>query len=165
MSGDAPTPRPVRIPDDVMIAIHREAKAAFPHECCGWLVGPREQPDDVDAIRPCVNAQAQGEHPTVPGRGAESAYVIAGADLFELARTLDGPRPPRVIYHSHPNGRAYFSKTDQDVATSPWGDGPAYPVQHLVVGVDATRVVEAALFAWSDEAAGWIEVARLPGEA
>ena len=139
---------------DLLDAVYREARRAFPYECCGWLT--------ADAIRPCVNAQGD-EHPTAPERGAETAYVIAGADLLELARTLDGPNPPRIIYHSHPNGRAYFSKTDQEVATSPWGDGPAYPVQHLVVGVDGVRVVEAALFAWSDETNGWVEVARLAG--
>ncbi len=163
MSGEPP--RAVRIPDDVMARIHAEARAAFPHECCGWLTGPRDAPDDVTAIRACANAQADGDHPTAPGRGAESAYVIGGADLFEFARAFDGAQPPRVIYHSHPNGRAYFSATDQAVATSPWGDGPAYPVQHLVVGIDGERVVEAALFAWSDEANAWIEVARLPGGA
>jgi [CysO sulfur-carrier protein]-S-L-cysteine hydrolase len=150
----------VRIPDDVMAAVHAQARAAFPAECCGWLTGARDASDAVDTIRPCVNAQAQGDHPTQPGRTAENAYVIAGPDLFELARSFDGPQPARVIYHSHPNGRAYFSPTDQEVATSPWGDGPAYPVQHLVVGVDATRVVEAALFAWSDETSGWVEVDR-----
>jgi proteasome lid subunit RPN8/RPN11 len=149
MSGEA-----VRISETLLAAVYAEARKAFPFECCGWLTD--------DAIRPCVNAQ--GEPGGIAGRGAETAYVIAGADLLELNRGFDGPTPARVIYHSHPNGRAYFSKTDQEVATSPWGDGPAYPVQHLVVGVDATRVVEAALFAWSDEANGWVEVARLPGE-
>jgi proteasome lid subunit RPN8/RPN11 len=151
MSGEA-----VRIPDALLAAVYFEARRAFPFECCGWLTD--------DMIRPCTNAQADGEHPTAADRGAETAYVIAGDDLFAFARAFDGAAPPRVLYHSHPNGRAYFSKTDQEVATSPWGDGPAYPVQHLVVGVDATRVVEAALYAWSDEANGWIEVARLPGE-
>jgi proteasome lid subunit RPN8/RPN11 len=158
MSGDVPDVKDVeavRIASDVLAAVYAEARAAFPHECCGWLYD--------DAIRPCPNAQAEGDHPTAPARTAETAYVIAGADLLEFARGFDGPRPPRVIYHSHPNGRAYFSSTDREVATSPWGDGPAYPVQHLVVGVDATRVVEAALFAWSDAAGGWVEVARLGG--
>ena len=55
--------------------------------------------------------------------------------------------PAKVIFHSHPNGRAYFSPTDREVATSPWGDGPAYPVQQLVVGITETRVEEAAPFA------------------
>jgi proteasome lid subunit RPN8/RPN11 len=78
-------------------------------------------------------------------------------------RGLDGERPARVIYHSHPNGRAYLSATDREVATSPWGDGPAYPVQQLVVGIDGEAVREAALFAWSDQRGEFVEVARFPG--
>ena len=68
-----------------------------------------------------------------------------------------------VIYHSHPNGQAYFSPTDRQVAASPWGDGPAYPVQQLVVGIDEHRVVEAALFAWSDDEDGFVELLRYEG--
>jgi proteasome lid subunit RPN8/RPN11 len=167
----------------VLEEVYRAARHAFPAECCGWLTGARDQSptgvspdadstvapqtghwgDSVAGVRPCANQQGQAEHPTAPGRGAESAYVIAGDDLLALARGLDGPEPPRVIYHSHPNGRAYLSATDIEVATSPWGDGPAYPVQQLVVGIDEHAVREAALFAWSDEDGGFIEVARYPG--
>ncbi|HIM49578.1 MAG TPA: hypothetical protein EYM32_11990 [Dehalococcoidia bacterium] len=71
--------------------------------------------------------------------------------------------PARIIFHSHPNGQAYFSPTDREVATSPWGDGPAYPVQQLVVGIDDRRVVEAALFAWSDDENGFVQIARFDG--
>lgn len=158
MSGD-----PVAIPPALLRAVFAEARAAFPAECCGWLTGPRDRAGAVTDIRTCANAQAEGDHPTAADRSAETAYVIAGPDLFAFSKAFDGEAPPRVIYHSHPNGRAYFSETDRQVATSPWGDGPAYPVQQLVVGLDAERVVEAALFAWSDDAEGFVEIARLPG--
>lgn len=152
---------PVAIAPELMDAVFREARAAFPAECVGWLTGA--DPARADTLRACRNAQAEGEHPTQPGRGVETAYVIAGDELLEFARAFDGPAPPRVLYHSHPNGRAYFSATDREVARSPWGDGPAYPVQQLVVGIDERRVVEAALFAWSDDAADFVEIARYPG--
>jgi proteasome lid subunit RPN8/RPN11 len=161
MSGDE-RELPYEIPDGILDAVFREARAAFPAECCGWLTGGRGE-RTVTAIRPCANAQAAGDHPSVPGRTAETAYVIAGADLLALARSFDGEDPARVIYHSHPNGRAYFSATDREAATSPWGDGPAYPVQQLVVGIDAERVVELAIFAWSDAESGFVEIARQPG--
>lgn len=144
--------------------VYREARAAFPAECCGWLTGP---PGGAvaSAVRPCVNAQSAGDHPTAADRGAETAYVIAGSDLLELSRSFDADAVARarVIYHSHPNGRAYLSATDREVATSPWGDGPTYPVQQLVVGIDADRVNEAALFAWSSRAAGFVEIVRFAG--
>jgi proteasome lid subunit RPN8/RPN11 len=151
----------VEIPRELLLEAYAEARKSYPAECCGWLAGPRDR-QAASRLRACANAQGD-EHPTQPTRGAETAYVIAGADLLELSRDLDGDEPPKVIYHSHYNGRAYFSETDHAVATSPWGDGPMYPVQQLVVGLDADRVVEAALFAWSDEDGGFVEVARFEG--
>ena len=140
------------IDPQILAAIYAEARRAYPAECCGWIT--------ADGIRACRNAQPDGDHPTAADRGAETAYVIAGDDLLAFNRAFDGPAPPTVVYHSHPNGRAYFSATDRDVARSPWGDGPAYPVQQLVVGIDAERVVEWALFEWSDAAGDFVEIGR-----
>lgn len=156
MSGD-----PFTIPSALFEAIYREARAAFPNECCGWLTGPANAREVTD-IRPCDNVQnSAAAH--LDGRTAETAYTIDGRDLFEFNQAFDCAVPPRIIYHSHPNGRAYFSDTDQDVARSPWGDGPAYAVQHLVIGIDAERVTESALFDWSAKHAAYVEIARFPG--
>ncbi len=144
--------RAIAIPPEVRAAIYAHARAAFPAECCGYLVGPRDG-SAVERAVACYNAQADGDHPTVPERGAESGFVIAGTDLFGFARSFDGPAPARVVYHSHPNGRAYFSDVDRDVARE-----AGYPVQHLVVGVTSTGVTEAAQFA--DEDGEFVEVAR-----
>lgn len=158
----ATTPAPIQVPPVLLEQIYLEARLAFPHECCGWLAGPKDGPV-VDRARPCINAQESGGHPTVAQRSAESAYVLSGPDLLALNHSLESAHPARIIYHSHPNGRAYFSPTDRQVARSPWGDGPAYPVQQLVVGIDDQRVVEAALFAWSDAAGDFVELARYRG--
>jgi proteasome lid subunit RPN8/RPN11 len=170
MSGDARAPAPegsgapaaIEIPRPLLEEVYRAARGAFPHECCGWLAGAGGAAA-ASELRACSNQQRDGRHPTAPARGAETAYVIAGDDLLALVRSLDGERPARIIYHSHPNGRAYLSDTDVEVALSPWGDGPAYPVQQLVVGIDERAVREAALFAWSDPAGRFVEVARFPG--
>jgi len=153
-------PRPLKIPQSILEQVCEEARRAFPAECCGWLAGPSA--GAVEAVRPCGNAQQAGAHPTAADRDAERAYVIAGDDLLAFDRSFDGPAPARAVYHSHPNGRAYFSDTDRAVALSPWGDGPTYPVQQLVVGIDESGVREAALFAWSEEQRDFIEVARYP---
>ena len=155
---------PLDIPSWILEEVYREARRTFPSECCGWLAGPVGG-QEVSTLRQCANAQDSGTHPTTPDRGAETAYVITGDDLLTLNRSFDTDFPAQVIYHSHPNGRAYLSPTDREVATSPWGDGPAYPVQQLVVGVDQHRVVEAALYAWSDEDDGFVEIARYEGAA
>jgi proteasome lid subunit RPN8/RPN11 len=152
---------PITIPADVRAAIYAHACAAFPAECCGYLIGAA--PDRVDAAIACRNAQADGEHPIAPARGADTGFVIAGAELFGFARSFESDRPPRVIYHSHTNGRAYFSTIDQDMAA-----GPAYPVQHLVIGValpasaasPSPAVTEVAQFAWVEAVRVYVEIAR-----
>ena len=159
MSG---RPVPIEIPRGLLEHVYREARGTFPAECCGWLSGASDG-SAVSAVRQCANVQSSGTHPTVADRRAEAAYVFSGADVLALNLSFDSDTPARVIYHSHPNGRAYLSPTDREVAASPWGDGPSYPVQQLVVGIDARRVVEAALFAWSDEDAGFVEIARFEG--
>ena len=159
MSG---APAALNIPREVLLDVYREARNAYPAECCGWLAGAKEG-SSVTTVRSCFNAQASGTHPTEADRGVETAYVITGSDLLELNRSLESDTPALIIYHSHPNGRAYFSPTDREVATSPWGDGPAYPVQQMVVGIDDRRVVAAALFAWSDDESGFVEIARYDG--
>lgn len=127
-------------------AVAAHAVRCFPHECCGYLTDAR--------VIECTNAQASGLHPTVPERGADSGFVIAGPELLAFARSFDGPEPARVVYHSHTNGRAYFSEVDRDVAR-----GAGYPVHHLVVGVDASGPTEAALFDGE-----FVEIARWPRE-
>ena len=104
----AESPTPLEIPDEILAEIYREARRAFPFECCGWLAGPADGPA-VDTVRPCENAQDSGTHPTQAARGAETAYVITGSDLLSLNHSLDSDTPAKVIFHSHPNGRAYFS--------------------------------------------------------
>ena len=153
---------PLEIPSEVLTEIYREARRSFPSECCGWLSGPANGGAATN-LRRCENTQAEGGPRAIAGRTAERAYVIDGRDLLELNRSLDSDMRAMVIYHSHPNGRAYFSPTDREVATSPWGDGPAYPVQQLVVGINEDRVVEAALFAWSDDESGFTQIAKYPG--
>lgn len=152
----------LHIPRAVLEGVYREARAAFPAECCGWLTGPRAG-SGVDTIRPAVNAQDEGGHPTAAERTAERAYVFGSADLLALNASFDEAAPARIIYHSHPNGQAYLSGTDRAVAASPWGDGPAYPVQQLVVGITERRVVQAALFGWSYRAGGFVELKRFAG--
>jgi [CysO sulfur-carrier protein]-S-L-cysteine hydrolase len=146
------------LPREVLLDVYRHAREAFPAECCGFLVGEGAL---IERARRCRNAQTDGEHPVAAQRGAETAYVIAGEDLLTFVRAVDDGTA-KVLYHSHPNGRAYFSATDTEVALGGW-DEPAYPVLQLVVGIDAERVVEAKLFAWDGKS--FAEVARFDGAA
>lgn len=154
---------PLSISREILLMVYAHAREAFPSECCGWLAGPRGG-DAVTTVRPCHNAQSQGTHPTAAMRGEETAYVFTSKELFTFNEGIGSDQPPLVIYHSHPNGRAYFSKVDIENAMDPSGGGKNYPVQQLVVGIDAERVVEAKLFDWSDAAGTFVEIARFDGE-
>jgi proteasome lid subunit RPN8/RPN11 len=153
--GVALTMPGVRIPDDLRETIYAHAREAFPAECCGYLRGDR---DAIQAVVRCRNAQVDGDHPTHPERGADTGFVISGRELFDFARSLDSALPARVVYHSHTNGRAYFSGVDRQNALGP--SGPIYPVEHLVIGVTAAGVTEAAQFAWAADIGDFVEVAR-----
>jgi proteasome lid subunit RPN8/RPN11 len=135
------------IADALLAEVYAHARATFPAECCGYLT--------ATAVVRCTNAQPTGAHPIAPERGADTGFVIAGAELLAFARAFDSAEPPLVVYHSHTNGRAYFSSVDQAMA-----DGPAYPVEHLVVGVTADGLTEAAQFAWSASERAYVEIAR-----
>jgi proteasome lid subunit RPN8/RPN11 len=152
MSGD------LRIPAGVLAEVYAHARERFPAECCGWLAGPR----DGDGVTRAVRAESDvAEIPRLLGadRTEERAYAFGRRDLLTFMRELDGPEPPRVIYHSHPNGRAYFSDADHAAATAGW-DEPTSPVFHLVVGVLAEGVVEAKLFDWDPGKKAFVEVQR-----
>lgn len=124
--------RAIAIPADVLAELHAHARATYPAECCGYLVGPRAGQTATAVVR-CTNVDPHGE----------TGFGIDGRELFAFARSFETETPARVLYHSHPNGRAYFSARDRELASG-------YPVQHLVIGIDATRVVEVALFAAVD---------------
>ncbi len=157
-------PTPLNVPPEILDQIYREAREVFPEECCGWLAG---EPDGqgVTIVRACENVQNAGNHPTVADRPAETAYVFKAEDTIELSRSFDTDTPARIIYHSHPNASAYLSATDREVATSPWGGEPAYPVQQLVIGINTQAVREAALFAWSEDDEGFVQIASFDGAA
>ncbi|HET7506516.1 MAG TPA: Mov34/MPN/PAD-1 family protein [Kofleriaceae bacterium] len=152
----------IAIPDGVLAAIYAHAVATFPDECCGYLVGAA--PGAVDEAVACRNAQADGLHPIAPERGADTGFVIAGAELLAFARSFDTDHPARIVYHSHTSGAAYLSAIDRQMAAGP--AGPAYPVQHVVIGIAlpagaaGPAVTEVAQFAWSDAARDHVEVAR-----
>ena len=154
---------PVKIPEHILEAVYLEARKSFPSECCGWLIGDKNGSSAI-SLRRCANDQSSGNHPTKPDRSAETAYVFSSEDVMALNTSLDSENPALIIYHSHPNGQAYLSDTDKEVATSPWGDGPAYPVQQLVVGIDRSCVVEAALFTWDESENRFMEIARFGGK-
>ncbi len=92
---------------------------AYPREACGWL---------ADTIRPAT----VGDH---------DAFAFSDEDLLALVAATRSPSPPRLLFHSHPDGDAELSAADRDALA-------LHPLPHLVVAVAAGRARAATLYAW-----------------
>jgi [CysO sulfur-carrier protein]-S-L-cysteine hydrolase len=148
------------IPAAILAQIYAQARAEFPRECCGYLVG--RGPDTVRVQ--CTNYQDRlhAADPLENPRTGENGYNFGGRQLIDFTRAFGGPNPPTVIYHSHPRVGAYFSAEDERAALA-----AGLPVDYLVVDVQDDVIRESVLFRRAPEAAtgspAYVEVARFPG--
>ena len=150
MSGDdAITP-------EHLLAIYRQARAEFPKECCGYLLGVAPAAELVQ----CQNRQDQlhALDPEAHPRTAENGYNIGGKQLLTLVRSFESDRPAAIIYHSHPRVGAYFSEEDTRAAIA-----AGLAVDYLVVDVQDTVIREAKLFRRDGDR--YLEIARFDGAA
>lgn len=151
MSGEAPA-----VSREHLLAIYRQSRAAFPKECCGYLLGAAPEAELVQ----CENRQDKlhALDPEAHPRTAENGYNIGGKQLLNLVRSFESDRPATIIYHSHPRVGAYFSEEDTRAAIA-----AGYPCDYLVVDVQDAEIREAKLFRRSGDA--YVEIARFDGEA
>lgn len=142
-------------------AAYAEARRRYPEEACGFLLGPRDQPL-CDEAQPCQNQQnaLHALDPETFPRDARTAYQLGARDILALSRSLDGPRPVKIIFHSHVDVGAYFSPEDRRAALLE-GE-PVYPVDYLVIDCGGERVRGARLYRFAAD--DFVEVARYPGE-
>lgn len=116
--------------------IAREARTAFPRECCGLLEGTREG----DAIR--VTAL----HPARNLSTDKDCFEIDPADHFAAIRAARANGHEIVgCYHSHPNGKSEPSARDAEGA---WNDG-------FVWLIAAVRDGAVSLAAFAREESAW----------
>jgi proteasome lid subunit RPN8/RPN11 len=93
----------VRLRANHRAQLEKEARAAFPRECCGLIEGRRDGDNlEVLALHPCRNL-ANGN----------DAFEIDPAEQFKLMRSLRGTERAIIgCYHSHQNGRPEPSPRD-----------------------------------------------------
>jgi proteasome lid subunit RPN8/RPN11 len=155
-------PHPLLAPE-ALAAIYEHARRDYPNECCGIVFGARDGAA-ASRVRPCANMQDQlhAADPAANPRTARTAYSLGAADLLALGKSLRGPEPAKIIYHSHVDVGAYFSDTDQAVAQMD-GEPTFGGVEYVVVDVRADGAREAAQFAWDPASKRYVEVGRYPG--
>jgi proteasome lid subunit RPN8/RPN11 len=156
------------IPSEVLVDIYEHARATYPEECCGFLIGPRDSAT-IDEVRRCVNEQNRyhARDPEHFPRTAREAYYLGGKDLRYLLESFSSARPAKIIYHSHPDVGAYFSAEDTRAALGREPDEtaePQYPVDHIVIDAQADHIAGAKLFRWEQTQRAFIQVAAYAGE-
>ena len=119
----------VELTSGVTATLLEEAARAQPHECCGLLLG---QGARVELAVPAANV-----HPS-----PRDQFEIDPQALITAHRAARGGGPQVLgYYHSHPNGRAQPSPTDQAQAS---GDGRIWAI-----------VAAGAVTWWRDQPGGF----------
>lgn len=151
MSGEVPT-----LPREHLMAIYRQARAEFPNECCGFILGQGETSETVA----CQNVMDKYHRldPEEFPRTAADGYKFDFKAARQLDESFGGDKPATIIYHSHPRVGAYFSDEDTAAAIA-----TQWPVDYLVVDVQDDEIVEALLFRQKGDR--YEQIARFDGAA
>ena len=93
-------------------AMVAHAKAAYPNECCGAMLGTTD--GETKLVRESIALENAFE-------GAQAArYELRPEDLLAADKAARSRNMDLIgIYHSHPDCDAYFSKTDLQ-NSCPW---------------------------------------------
>ena len=150
---------PFTLAPAVVEALFAEARARFPREACGVVIGrPGDPGSQVFHRMDNLADRLHEQDPTAFPRDARTAYAMHPLKLERLVTAAEARGEALLaICHSHPDHPAYFSATDQ-AAASPFG-APSYPdAVQLVVSVFGGEVRDLKGFVW--DGAGWPEVCR-----
>ena len=155
--------RPLQLSPSALADLFFEARATWPAECCGVIVGLPDAPQTARFQR--FDNLADRLHALDPERYPRDAQTAYSLDPLKLERFLDQAASQGeillAICHSHPQHPAYFSATDR-AAASPFG-APTWPhAAQIVVSVYEREVADAKAFGW--DGADWVEraIADLP---
>jgi proteasome lid subunit RPN8/RPN11 len=147
----------MRLSQEAIDTITKQAIAEYPSECCGIVTGM----DTVLRVHPLVNIQERlhAEDPETHPRTSREAYAV---DRNEVERIIGeaANRGESVLafYHSHIDCGAYFSPMDKEVQTV-FGE-PEFPdAVHIVVSVQQGAIHKIKGYLWDGRKKDFIEVA------
>ena len=124
--------------------ISQHAGTVYPEECCGFVLAD-------GTVRRGQNIQDELHQldPRRFPRGARTAYTFAVPDTLFLNASFHTDNPVAIIYHSHPDTVASFSREDSRRAL--FAGSPLYPVSYLVMSVRKGVPVAAKLYHWDQD--------------
>jgi proteasome lid subunit RPN8/RPN11 len=106
--------RTLSVPTNLVEEMRSHARATYPDECCGYLIGPDREGGDVRTILEVRRGTNSF------GGEQRRRFVLSPDELRLLERELDGTGRAVVgFYHSHPDHPARPSEFDRDHAW-PW---------------------------------------------
>ena len=136
-----------------MDAIVAQAEREFPFECCGFIIGDNESA--VEEVRPIANIQnaMHAKDPAAFPRDARTAFLMDPKQHLAVMNEIDARKLALlVVFHSHPDHDAYFSRTDRAQACSFDPSEPDYPdTVYIVLSIRASKFASAVAFAWDAE--------------
>jgi proteasome lid subunit RPN8/RPN11 len=138
------SPGSLEIPRSALAALERHAAAAFPEECCGFLVGrpgAKTEGVRVHEALPTDNEQPEDRH---------RRFLIRPETVLEAMRRARGRGLELVgYYHSHPDHPAEPSPTDRE------GAWPG--VSYVIVPVSSGRAGAARSWRLAADRSGFVE--------
>lgn len=147
-------PTALEIPRALLAALESRARAAYPEECCGVLVGRAgtgagTEVRQVTALRPTANA-ANGDR--------SRRFAIAPVELLGIYREIRSRGDALIgYYHSHPDAVAEPSDLDLEAALP--------EVSYLIVSVDDRRVLDSRSWRLCADGSGFAEEPLVRGDA
>jgi len=123
----------IKIPASVLRELYDVTEAAYPHECCGVLIGTadKEKNHTVHTFRKCKNLNKER---------AADRYDMDPLDFLRAEREFENtPWGIIGIYHSHPDHPSRASQTDTARAV----DIMAYMWSYIIVSVQKGKVASA----------------------
>ncbi len=138
----------------------KHATDEYPHECCGIIIGNKEN-KKATKTRRCRNIQNQlkEKYPDLYDRSSDTGYFMDPGDV-RRAFEESGKNGLDVIgfYHSHPDHEVYWSNEDHKAAMWAGTDEPSFPdAINVVISVSADGMKAMAAFIWSEEKHGFIK--------
>jgi [CysO sulfur-carrier protein]-S-L-cysteine hydrolase len=148
MSGERPwISGELEISRDVLAELHAHALTAYPSESCGFVSGPADDPALLDASVRQEN-EADKYHALDPVTFPRTSRMYFKINEMRAARAFEqgelAGRPIKVIYHSHCDAGAYFSR--EDAATFAVDNTLMWPCAFIVVSVQQGKVADTKLW-------------------
>ncbi|HXH13418.1 MAG TPA: Mov34/MPN/PAD-1 family protein [Alphaproteobacteria bacterium] len=155
---------PCRILESELVAMAQEAAAAYPEECCGFVLernGERE-------IVPVTNIQTDLHrvNPVVFREDGCRAYTMAPDEVQRVVERCSEGWRVAIVYHSHVEHPPSFSQQDAEKAVVVNGHStrPIFPgADWVVIGVTKEETPDkpvnmAAAYRWNDAVGEFLPV-------